>query len=136
MRAFYIAYPDQTAFVTQAVSQIPWGHNIVLIQKVKDVAARSWYAAQVLEHGWSRTILEHQIETDFYSRQGQALTNFSLTLAPPQSDLAQQVLKDPYNFDFLTPGPNAQERELDDFLSSTGHVQRTYVGVKVRDRYT
>jgi predicted nuclease of restriction endonuclease-like (RecB) superfamily len=99
--------------VTQAVSQIPWGHNIVLFQKVKDAVTRSWYAAQVLEHGWSRAILEHQIETDLYGRQGQALTNFSQTLPPPQSDLAQQVLKDPYNFDFLTLGLDAQERHLE-----------------------
>lgn len=82
------------------MSQIPWGHNIVLFQKVKDAATRSWYAAQVLEHGWSRSILEHQIETDLYGRQGQALTNFIRTLPPPQSDLAQQVLKDPGSFDF------------------------------------
>lgn len=113
MRAFYLAYPDESNFVTQPVSQIPWGHNITLFQKVKDAEQRLWYAAQALTHGWSRAILEHQIESDLYGRQGKALTNFSQTLPPPQSDLAQQILKDPYNFDFLTLGPDAQERHLE-----------------------
>lgn len=113
MRAFHLAYPDEADFVTRAVSQIPWGHNIALLQKVKDPAQRLWYAERVVEHGWSRPILEHQIETDLYGRQGKALTNFARTLPPPTSDLAQQVLKDPYNFDFLTLGPDARERHLE-----------------------
>ena len=66
---------------------------------MKDTEQRLWYAAQTVSHGWSRAILEHQIESDLYGRQGKALTNFSQTLPPPQSDLAQQILKDPYNFD-------------------------------------
>jgi predicted nuclease of restriction endonuclease-like (RecB) superfamily len=113
MRSFHESYPEESVFVTQAVSQIPWGHNIVLFQKLKDADQRLWYAAQTLEHGWSRTILEHQIESRLYERQGHALSNFSRTLPPPQSDLAQQILKDPYNFDFLTLGKDAHERHLE-----------------------
>jgi predicted nuclease of restriction endonuclease-like (RecB) superfamily len=113
MRAFHLAYPDEAEFVTQAVSQIPWGHNIALIQKVKDPDQRLWYAERVVEYGWSRPILEHQIETNLYGRQGKALTNFDRTLPPSDSDLAQQVLKDPYNFDFLTLGADAHERHLE-----------------------
>ncbi len=122
MRAFYTAYPDETAFVTQPVSQIPWGHNIMLFQKLKDKERRLWYAAQTLEHGWSRAILEHQIETNLHGRQGKAISNFSRTLPPPQSDLAQQILKDPYNFDFLTLGEDAHERHLERGLLA--HLQK------------
>lgn len=99
--------------MTQPVSQIPWGHNITILQKVKCTERRIWYAAETLIHGWSRAILEHQINSDLYGRQGKALTNFPHTLPPPQSDLAQHILKDPYNFDFLTLGPDAQERHLE-----------------------
>lgn len=113
MRAFFLAYPNEAAFVTQPVSQIPWGHNIVIFQKLKDEERRLWYAAKSLEHGWSRAILEHQIETDLYGRQGKALTNFERTLPPSDSDLAQQILKDPYNFDFLTLAGDAKERHLE-----------------------
>lgn len=113
MRAFYQAYSEEGEFVTQAVSQIPWGHNIALLQKVKDSKQRLWYAEQVLAEGWSRAVLEHQIDTNLYGRQGRVINNFARTLPPPQSDLAQQILKDPYNFDFLTLGPDAQERHLE-----------------------
>ncbi len=70
MRAFYAAYSDEAEFVTQAVSQIPWGHNIMLFQKLKDSERRLRYAAKVLEHGWIRAVLDHQVETDLYGRQG------------------------------------------------------------------
>jgi predicted nuclease of restriction endonuclease-like (RecB) superfamily len=113
MRAFYLAYRDQPEFVPQAAAQIPWFHNMVLLEKVKNGEERAWYIRAAQEYGWSRAILEHQIESNLYERQGQALTNFSQTLPPPQSDLAQQILKDPYNFDFLTLGPDAQERHLE-----------------------
>ncbi|MDX1929144.1 MAG: DUF1016 N-terminal domain-containing protein [Pirellulaceae bacterium] len=86
----------------QAVASIPWGHNVVLMQKVKDQFQRLWYAAKTLEHGWSRAILTVQIESGLYARQGKAVNNFSATLPMPQSELAQQSLKDPYLFDFLT----------------------------------
>lgn len=92
---------------------IPWGHNIVLMEKLKDSAARLWYARKAIEHGWSRAVLVHQIETGLHVRQGEAITNFERTLPPPQSDLAQQTLKDPYVFDFLTLAEDAAERELE-----------------------
>jgi len=78
--------------------------------------AALWYARQALEHGWSRAVLVHQIESDLFKRKGRAVTNFQATLPPPQSDLAQQVLKDPYNFDFLTLDADARERELEQGL--------------------
>jgi predicted nuclease of restriction endonuclease-like (RecB) superfamily len=113
MRAFYQAYPDETEFVAQAVRQLPWGHNIVLLQKLKTPEQRLWYAQQTLGHGWSRNILTMQIDSKLFERQGKVESNFARTLPPPQSDLAQQLLKDPYSFDFLTLGKDAHERELE-----------------------
>jgi predicted nuclease of restriction endonuclease-like (RecB) superfamily len=113
MRAFYLNYPDQDQIVAQAVRQLPWGHNVVLMQRVKDENERLWYAQQILELGWTRPILEMQIQSRLYHRQGKALTNFAHTLPPPQSDLAQQILKDPYHFDFLTLGQDAHEQALE-----------------------
>ena len=98
MRAFAEAWPDEE-FVHQAGGQIPWKHNCVLIDKVKDIEARQWYIQKTVENGWSRNVLIMQIETDLYQRQGGAITNFERTLPKPQSDLAQQILKDPYSFE-------------------------------------
>ncbi len=114
--------PEQPATITpvpddinlpQAVAEIPWGHNIVLFQQLKDSRQRLWYAQKTVQHGWSRAMLVHQIELDFYSREGRAINNFSETLPPVQSDLAQQTLKDPYVFDFLTLADEARERDLE-----------------------
>jgi predicted nuclease of restriction endonuclease-like (RecB) superfamily len=91
----------------------PVGHNVLLIEKVKDPAERIWYARKAIEHGWSRSILDHQIDSGLHRRQGKAITNFERTLPPPESDLAQQTLKDPYNFDFLTLAEDAHERHLE-----------------------
>ena len=112
MRAFAEAYPDEQ-IVQQLAAQIPWFHNCVLLDKVKDPAERHWYIQQTTANGWSRNILAIQIETGLYRRQGEAITNFERTLPQPQSDLAQQLLKDPYNFDFLTLNREAQERDLE-----------------------
>jgi predicted nuclease of restriction endonuclease-like (RecB) superfamily len=114
MRAFALAYPD-TEIVQQLLDNfpLPWGHHVRLLDKVKDREQRLWYARAAVEHGWSRAVLEHQIETRLFERQGKAQTNFARTLPPPQSDLAQQALKDPYNFDFLTLGPDAKEKHLE-----------------------
>jgi predicted nuclease of restriction endonuclease-like (RecB) superfamily len=95
------------------VADIPWYHNVVLIEKIKDTAERLWYAQKVIQYGWSRAVLVHQIELNLYGREGKAITNFHETLSSPQSDLAQQVLKDPYVFDFLTLADAARERELE-----------------------
>lgn len=112
MRAFASAYPDDQ-FVQQAAGQIPWFHNCVLLDRVKAPEQRVWYIQQTIENGWSRAILEMQIESRLYERQGSAVTNFSQTLPKPQSDLAQQLIKDPYHFDFLTLSKEAQERDLE-----------------------
>ena len=95
---------------------IPWGHNRVIISKCDEPKEALYYANQTLQYGWSRTILIHQIESRLYEREGKALTNFSNTLPPEQSDLANQVLKDPYNFDFLTMTKDYKERELENAL--------------------
>ncbi|MFB2974503.1 YhcG family protein [Aerosakkonema sp. BLCC-F183] len=115
MRAFAEAYPDEQ-FVQQLAAQIPWFHNCILLDKVKDAAERLWYIQQTIQYGWSRSVLTHQIDSGLYRRQGGATTNFDRTLPKPQSDLAQQVLKDPYNFDFLSLGKEAQERDLENAL--------------------
>jgi predicted nuclease of restriction endonuclease-like (RecB) superfamily len=100
MRAVAAAYPEQS-FVQQVAAQLPWFHHCVLLDKVRDPTERAWYIQATIAHGWSRSVLVHQIESGLYHRQGRALTNFERTLPAPQSELAQQVLKDPYSFDFL-----------------------------------
>jgi predicted nuclease of restriction endonuclease-like (RecB) superfamily len=112
MRAFAEAYPD-ARFVQQAVAQIPWGHNVRILDYVKVPREREWYIRKTIEHGWSRNVLVHQIESRLYHRQGKAITNFSRTLPQPQSELAQEVLKDPYVFDFLGIGEKALERDIE-----------------------
>ena len=112
MRAFAEAYPDKE-FVQQVVAQLPWGHQVRILDSVKDSKQREWYIRQAVQSGWSRSVLVHQIESKLFDRQGHALTNFDRTLPAPQSDLAQQLIKDPYNFDFLTLGPDLLERDLE-----------------------
>jgi predicted nuclease of restriction endonuclease-like (RecB) superfamily len=112
MRAFAEAWADGE-IVQQLVGQIPWGHNIALLAKLKISEERQWYARKVIEHGWSRPVLVHQIESGLYRRQGKAVTNFQATLPPGQSDLAHETLKDPYVFDFLSIGEEAHERDLE-----------------------
>ena len=101
------------ANLQQLVAQLPWGHNILLIQKVKDINKRHWYMQQTIENGWSRNILALQINSNAYERQGKAINNFDIRLPSPQSDLAQQTLKDPYIFDFMTIEEPFRERELE-----------------------
>ena len=163
MRAFYLAWARAGVISAQAVpklrgsnsaqlvpkladvspppivGEIPWGHHVVLIFKVDDPAVRSWYALQTVKNGWSRNMLEHWIDSDLYGRQGKAITNFKTALPSAESDLAQQILKDPYNFDFLTLGPDALEKQLEEGLLE--HITRflvelgegfAYVGRQVR----
>jgi predicted nuclease of restriction endonuclease-like (RecB) superfamily len=115
MCAFAEAFPDEQ-IVQQLVAQLPWGHNVKLIKALKSSEERLWYARQAVEHGWSRSVLVHQIESGLYQRQGKALTNFARTLPAPESDLAQELIKDPYSFDFLALGPAMSERELEQGL--------------------
>lgn len=115
MRRFAQAYPDES-IVQEVLAQITWYHNITILDKVKDTVARNFYVRAAIQHGWSRNVLVHQIESGLYERQGRALVNFERTLPAPQSELARQILKDPYNFDFLTIGKEAQERDLEEAL--------------------
>ncbi|WP_346294090.1 DUF1016 N-terminal domain-containing protein [Sphaerothrix gracilis] len=89
MRAFGTAYPDEQ-IVLRSVAQIPWGHNQSLLNKLQDQMQRLWYAQKAAEHGWSRNVLEMQIETNLFQRQGGAITNFERTLPPEQSDLSRE----------------------------------------------
>lgn len=134
MRAFFLAYREPIANLTQPASEfnspilpqpaaeIPWFHNVILLEKVKDPAERLWYAEKTLEHGWSRAVLTVQIESELYRRQGKVVSNFTATLPAPQSDLVQQSFKDPYLFDFLTLHDDAIERDLEQGL--VDHVQK------------
>ncbi len=115
MRAFAAAWPDEK-IVQQAVGQLPWGHNLVLLTQLKDPAQRLAYAESAIQHGWSRNVLNIHIETRLLERSGKAVTNFELTLPEPQSDLARESLKDPYRFDFLGLGDEAQERAVEGAL--------------------
>ncbi|MFP1760035.1 PDDEXK nuclease domain-containing protein [Lonsdalea quercina] len=109
-------------FPTDLLLSLPWGHHAELIAKVKDPATRQWYMRAAIENGWSRNILLMQIETAAHQRQGKAASNFALRLPPSDSDLAQQTLKDPYLFDFLTLEAGFHERELETGL--IGHLEK------------
>lgn len=115
MKVFADTYREEE-FLQAAPAKITWYHNCTLLDKVKDAKEREWYIMQTIEHGWSRDVLVHQIESKLYDRQGRAITNFKATLPPPRSELAQQILKDPYNFDFLSLGAEALERDLESGL--------------------
>jgi predicted nuclease of restriction endonuclease-like (RecB) superfamily len=112
MRALAEAWPEES-IVQQAAAQIPWFHNCTLLDKVKEPLERLWYTQQTIANGWSRNVLILQIESGLYRRQGKAMSNFEVALPKPQSDLAQQLLKDPYNFDFLTLDKDARERDIE-----------------------
>ena len=112
MRKIASAWP-RSAFVQQAVGQIPWGHVTVLIDRLDDQATRDWYAAAAFEHGWSRNVLSHQIRNRLDQRIGAAPSNFADHLPTGDSDLAQQLVRDPYVFDFLDLSDRVAERELE-----------------------
>ncbi|MEN8255867.1 MAG: PDDEXK nuclease domain-containing protein, partial [Verrucomicrobiota bacterium] len=96
------AQMDSGEILQQTVAKLPWGHHISLMEKVKDLPTRYWYMTAVIEQGWSRDVLTAMIKSNAYERQGAAVTNFESHLPAPQSNLAREVLKDPYIFDFLT----------------------------------
>lgn len=121
MRAFAEAWPDET-IVQQLVGLLPWGHNLLLISKLKEPDRRLRYARRALEQGWSRNTLGIHIETRLLEREGQAITNFALQLPAPQSDLARNLLKDPYVFDFLDIGQEANERAIE--TAMVEHITR------------
>ena len=117
MAKFAAIYPD-FEFVQQVVAQIPWGHNVVLMDKISDDTVRKWYIEQSIEHGWSRNVLVHQIESGLYDRQviADKISNFENRLASPQSELAVQTMKDPYVFDFIPFKEDMVERDIEQAL--------------------
>lgn len=121
MRAFAAAWPDPE-IVQQSVAQLSWRHNLALLEKLRSPDDRLWYAAKTLEYGWSSNILVLQIEAQAHRRQGKAQTNFPATLPPPDSDMAVQVFKDPYLFDFLGTDAPRREAELEQGL--VAHMQK------------
>ena len=115
MRAFAEAWPDME-FVQAVLAQLPWYHQLALLDKLPNPEARQWYAGKAIEHNWSRNVLVMQIETRLMERNGEAVTNFQASLPQPQSDLARESLKDPYRFDFLGLTEEAQERDVEQAL--------------------
>lgn len=107
---------SQIELVENMVKSIPWGHNQRIMYKCHSVQEALFYVQKTMDNGWSRNVLEHQIDSGLYNRQGKAVSNFQLKLPEAQSDLAQQTLKDPYNFDFLTLREEYDEKELEDAL--------------------
>lgn len=138
MRSFASVWSEE-AIVQAPLAQLPWYHQIALIEKVGTSETRLWYAAAAVENGWSRNILVHQIETRLHERSGKAITNFAAALPPLDSDLAQQITKDPYIFDFVGLTELHNERELEHQLIK--HVEKfllelgqgfAFVGEQVR----
>jgi len=121
MRTFSEAWPKR-AIVQEALAQLPWYQNLALLEKLDTPDDRLWYAAKTLEHGWSRNILVLQIQSQLHKRQGKAIINFPSALPPVESDMAAQVFKDPYLFDFLGTADPRREREVEQAL--VNHVQK------------
>ena len=121
MRSFAEEWPNHE-FVQQAVAQLPWGQNLLLLTKLKTREEREWYAAKAIENGWSRNVMWHHISTQLLERTGKAVTNFDGRLPKPDSELAHQTLKDPYLFDFLGISEEAKERDIE--TAMTQHVTR------------
>ena len=115
MRAFAAAWPSE-AIVQAPLAQLPWYHQLALLDRLDSPDQRTWYAAMAAEHGWSRNVLAHQIDTRLKDRTGRAVSNFSRTLPAGDSDLAQQATRDPYLFDFLATDSEVRERDLETAL--------------------
>ncbi len=120
MKGFYAFYQADFAKVQQLVAQIPWGHNILIFSKSSSIDEAIFYLNNTLENSWSRSILDMQIKSELFARQGKAITNFQNTLPTVNSDLANETLKDPYLFDFLTLKEHANEKNIEDQL--TKHI--------------
>lgn len=141
MTQFYREYAEMTSIGQQpvaqlvkakksskgqhVVAQIPWGHNVLLMQKIKDKVIRIWYMQKTIEQGWGRDLLAMMIKSEMHKREGKAVSNFMQRLPAPQSDLVQQTLKDPYIFDFLTLEEPFHERELE--TSLVRHLEKFLV---------
>lgn len=121
MRTFAEAWPD-FEIVQQAVAQLPWGHNVLLLNRIKEQEARLFYVQKAIAENCSRATLEVHIKNRLHERQGKAVTHFAARLPAPTSALAQETLKVPYLFDFLSLGEGAQEREMENALVQ--HITR------------
>ena len=117
MAKFAETYPNKE-FVQQVVAQIPWGHNVVIMDKALTEDERTWYLKECAENGWSRNVLVHQIESNLYARQATAdkISNFENRLSAPQSELATQMMKDPYIFDFIPFKADMLERDIENAM--------------------
>ncbi len=124
MRAFAAAWPERQ-IVQQLAAQLPWFHNCLLLDRLTERDERMWYIQQSIAHGWSRNILALQIENQAFHRTGKAVTNFAATLTPPGSDMAAQIFKDPYLFDFIGTADPRREREVE--VALIDHIQRFLV---------
>jgi predicted nuclease of restriction endonuclease-like (RecB) superfamily len=122
MRQWYQFWSVESTIARQLVSQIPWGHNLIIISKIKNAEEALFYTQKTIQNNWSRAVLTHQIESALYQREGRAVTNFQAALPSPYSDLARQTLKDPYNFDFLMLREEHDEQELQNALIT--HITR------------
>ena len=137
-KAFFAAWPDE-AILQQVAAKLPWGHHMLLLDKLDTTPSRLFYARTAIAHGWSRSVLTLQIERQLLARQGSAITNFDRTLPEPHSDLARESLRDPYVFDFLELADDARERDIEqqllvhvrDFLLELG-VGFAFVGSQMR----
>jgi len=115
MRAFAAAWPDR-AIVQEGLAQLPWSQNLALLERLSEPEVRLWYARKAVELGWSHAILVVQIGHRLHERRGKALNNFEATLPPAASDMAAQIFKDPYLFDFLGTADVRREREVEQAL--------------------
>jgi predicted nuclease of restriction endonuclease-like (RecB) superfamily len=120
MRNFAACFPVET-IVQQPVAQLPWGHIVLMIERIEDPAAREFYIRESIAHGWSRSILDIQIQNQLHLRAGRAQNNFALTMPPADSDMAAQIFKDPYLFDFLGTADPRREAEVEQAL--VDHIQ-------------
>lgn len=123
MRQFFESYPKLNW--ATAGSQIPWGHNVLIMQKLDEVEKRLWYVNQTVENGWSRSMLGHSINSDLFSRQGKSINNFKAGLPEVQSDLAESILKDPYIFSFLALNKKCREKEIEQGMMD--NIQRVLI---------
>lgn len=122
IRQWFLFYSQKYEFVPQAVAQIPWGHNRLIISKIKDLGVAEFYVENCLKNAWDRDTLEAQIKSDYYTRLSNSANNFETTLPEIQSKLANETLKDPYNFDFLGLQEDALEKIIEDEL--TKHITK------------
>jgi predicted nuclease of restriction endonuclease-like (RecB) superfamily len=121
MRKFAECWPDRS-IVQRTVAQIPWRSNLALLDKLQDMETRLWYARKTIEYGWGKDMLAIQIDTGLHEREGKAINNFPIALPPLDSDMAEQIFKDPYVFDFLGTADLRRETELERKL--VDHIQQ------------